>query len=337
MDTFFKDKRILVTGGTGSIGSEIVRQLLAFEPAVVRVFSRSEHTQHLMSGAHHGRKLRFLLGDVRDVSRLAMAVKDVDIVFHAAALKQVPVCEYNPFEAVKTNVIGTQNLIEVCMNAEVSRVIAISTDKAVSPINTMGATKLLGERLITSANLYRGRRDITLASVRFGNVIGSRGSVIPTFARQIRAGGPVTVTHKKMTRFFMTISEAVSLVLQAGMAAAGGEVFILKMPVFRITDLIDILIKELAPKYGHDPKSIKIESIGLRAGERLYEELLTREEGMYTRETENMYILNPMAPALAEPPEFSYNSHDQAPISKKKLHEILSREGIFSDSCIFDK
>ena len=334
MQDFYRGKRVLVTGGTGSIGSEIVRQVLAFEPEVVRVFNRSEHSQHLLAETlmrEYGRRVRLLLGDVRDLARLKMAVKEIDIVFHAAALKQVPVCEYNPFEAVKTNVMGTQNVIDACMEDKVERMISVSTDKAVSPVNTMGATKLLGERLVTSANLYRGRRNIVLASVRFGNVLGSRGSVIPRFARQIRDGGPVTVTHEQMTRFFMTIPQAVELVLKAGMAARGGEVFILKMPVFRIMDLVDILIQELAPRYKRKPAGIQIKTIGLRPGERLFEELVTPAEAAFVRETHDMYILDAGKPGEAAPAgEFSYNSQGIEPVSKDELHRILEQDNIFN-------
>lgn len=330
MENLFRGKRILVTGGTGSIGREIVRQLLGFGPEVVRVLSRSEHSQYEMAEEfrEHGRALRFFVGDVRDAGRLRLAITDVDIVFHAAALKHVPICEYNPFEAVKTNVLGTQNLIEAAMNERVARLVAVSTDKAVSPINTMGATKLLAERLVTSANLYKGRRDIKLASVRFGNVMGSRGSVIPAMISQIQRGGPVTITHPDMTRFFMTISEAVSLVLKAARIMRGGEVYILKMPVLKIADLAEILISEMAPRFGARPSDIAVETTGLRPGERLYEELLTRDESHYMQEHDDMYELNPNTPASAVPGSSCLSSDNAKPLSKDDIILLLKRENI---------
>jgi FlaA1/EpsC-like NDP-sugar epimerase len=337
MQQFFKGKRILVTGGTGSVGSEVVRQALACGPAVVRVFSRGEHGQYRMQEEfrEHGARLRFLVGDVRDAARVALAVDGIDVVFHAAALKHVPVCEYNPFEAVKTNVMGTQNLIDACMAAGVGRMITVSTDKAVSPINTMGATKLLAERLTAAANLYKGGRDIRFASVRFGNVLGSRGSVVPRFARQVRSGGPVTITHENMTRFFMTIPQAVSLVLESCMAMRGGEVFILKMPVFRILDLVDILIQELAPRLGRDPAAIEKTIVGLRPGERLYEDLLTQEEALYVQETGSMYVLEHGAPRRDPHQARAYRSADQQPVSKEQLRDFILKEKILDDPALF--
>ncbi|MCK4719883.1 SDR family NAD(P)-dependent oxidoreductase, partial [bacterium] len=193
LESAYSGKRILVTGGTGSIGSEIVEQLLEYHPSVVRIFSRNENNQYEAQRKWvKNKNLRFLLGDIRDKERLSRACEDIDIIFHVAALKHVPACEYNPFEAVLTNVIGTQNLVDVALDHEVDKVIAINTDKSVSPINTMGATKLLSEKLIIAANLYKGSHRTRFASVRFGNVIGSAGSVLPLFIQQIKNGGPVT-------------------------------------------------------------------------------------------------------------------------------------------------
>lgn len=195
MENIFKDKKIIVTGGTGSIGSEIVRRVLQYDPEVVRILSRDESKQfELEQEIGDLENVRFLIGDVRDKDRLNRAFEDVDIVFHAAAMKHVPACEYNPFEAVKTNVVGTQNVIDAALDNGVGKVIAISTDKAASPINTMGATKLLAEKQIIDANFYKGHRKTVFSCVRFGNVMGSRGSVIPLFEKQIKNGGPVTVT-----------------------------------------------------------------------------------------------------------------------------------------------
>jgi len=296
MRRVFKDKRILVTGGTGSIGRELVRQLLKYEPEVVRIFSRNENNQFFFQRELGERRdVRFLIGDVRDKERLMRACDYIDIIFHAAALKHVPFCEYNPFEAVKTNVIGTQNIIEVAMEQDVERVIAINTDKSVSPINTMGATKLLSEKLITAANKYKGRRRTIFATVRFGNVVGSSGSVLPLFVEQIKQGGPVTITDPEMARFVMTIPEAVNLVLKAAAKAQGGEIFILKMPALKIVDLANALREELLDGKSGD---VEIKFVGRRPGEKIEEELLTAEERPYTREEDDMFIFDPFGDVI---------------------------------------
>ena len=235
--------------------------------------------------------VRFLIGDVRDKDRLDRAFEDIDIVFHAAAMKHVPACEYNPFEAVKTNVLGTQNVIDAALDNDVGKVIAISTDKAASPINTMGATKLLAEKLIIDANFYKGHRKTVFSCVRFGNVMGSRGSVIPLFEKQIRNGGPVTVTDPKMTRFMMTIPQAVDLVFKATKMTQGGEIFIFKMPVVKLGDLAQVMIENLAPRCGHKPEEIRINTIGIRNGEKMYEHLMNEEEARYAYETEDMFVV----------------------------------------------
>lgn len=292
--SFFAGKTILVTGGTGSIGSEIVRQLLALKPKVVRVLSRDEHKQFLMSQElGEGDDIRYFIGDVRDLPRLQRAMEDVDYVFHCAAYKHVPQCEYNSFEAVKTNVLGTQNVIDAARDRGVQRVLLVSTDKAAHPSNVMGATKLLSEKLMSSAMESVGSRGVRFASVRFGNVIGSRGSVIPTFTEQIRKGGPVTITDPAMTRFFMSIPEAVNLTFSAMEQMEGGEIFVLKMPVVRLGDLANVLIEELAPRFGHEPKAIEQTTVGIRPGERMHETLMTDDEAQYATETESMFVVRP--------------------------------------------
>lgn len=288
---FYTGKVILVTGGAGSIGSEIVKKLLEYEPKVVRVFDNNETGLFELQQELQNENLRMFVGDIRDKERCKRAVEDVDIVFHAAALKHVPLCEYNPIDAVKTNVIGTQNIIEVVMDEEAEKVITISTDKVANPANVMGATKLLAERLTTSANFYKGKRKTIFSCVRFGNVLGSRGSVVPIFKKQIDAGGPVTLTSQNMTRFIMSISEAVTFILKAAEMAQGGEVFILKMPAIKIIDLAEVMIQELAAKNGYDPKNIELKIIGNRAGEKLYEELLTEDEAMMTQEKNEALIM----------------------------------------------
>jgi UDP-N-acetylglucosamine 4,6-dehydratase len=286
----FKDQRILVTGGTGSIGREIVRQLLEYNPKVIRILSRNENNQfnEFQKLGHLG-NVRFLIGDVRDKERLRRACEDIDIVFHTAALKHVPFCEYNPFEAVKTNVIGTQNLIEVGLEVGAKKVVAINTDKSVAPINTMGATKLLAEKLIIAAQEYKGESETSFCSVRFGNVIGSDGSVLNTFIAQAQQGGPLTVTDPGMCRFIMTIPEAVGLVLRASILSKGGEVFILKMPALKVIHLAEVIIEEIAPH-----ENIKIAITRPRPGEKLHEELVTKEESPYTIEHDGMFILRPL-------------------------------------------
>ena len=292
--TIFEDKQILITGGCGSIGSEIVRQLLRHAPYRVKVFSNDETSQfYLQEELKEHKNVRYLLGDIRDKDRLERAVEDMDIIFHAAALKHVPACEYNPFEAVKTNVIGTQNLLEVALNEEVDKVIFISTDKASNPINTLGATKLLAEKLVFAANYYKGVRKTVFSSLRFGNVFNSEGSVAPLFKRQIQKGGPVSITDPNMSRFMMSMNQAVNLVFKATEMAQGGEVFIFKMPAFRLGDLVEVMIEKLAPKYGYKSEEIRTETIGIRAGEKLYEELMTEEESRWAQETESMFIVQP--------------------------------------------
>lgn len=266
MKDIFNDKAILVTGGTGSIGSEIVRQILECSPRVIRVYSRDETKQlELQKEIGIKKNVRFLLGDIRDKERLQKAIEDIDFVFHVAALKHVPACEYNPFEAVKTNVLGTQNLIEVALAENVEKFISISTDKAVNPMSTMGATKLLSERLIQSASQYRGKKRTLFSCVRFGNVLASRGSIIPMLLYQIRSGNSITITDKRMTRFLMSIPQAVRLVIKSIEIAKGGEIFILKMPTVRIIDLIRVFIEEFNRKNSFR-KKIKIEEDKKRPG-----------------------------------------------------------------------
>jgi UDP-N-acetylglucosamine 4,6-dehydratase/5-epimerase len=288
----FRNKNILITGGTGTIGKEIVKRLFKLSPKTIRIYSRDETEQFYMKNELNNHpKLRFLVGDVRDKERLKLAMNDINVVFHTAALKHVESCEYNPFEAVKTNVIGIQNIIDTALESNVERVIYTSSDKAANPNNTMGATKLLGERLMISANFFKGKKKTIFASVRFGNVMGSRGSVIPLFKKQIRSTKTITITNPEMTRFMMTMTQAIDLVFKCTKLATGGEIFILKMPVLRLKDLAKIIIDEYTPKFNIDPKSIMIKEIGIKNGETMYEELMTEEESMRALETKNMFII----------------------------------------------
>lgn len=343
-DDFYSGKKALVTGGTGSIGSEIVRQLLQRDAAVVRIFSRDE-TKHYMLKEELGDRLdvRYLVGDVRDKDRLQRAMAGIDIVFHAAALKHVPLCEYNPFEAVQTNVGGAQNVINAAMDAGVKRVIAISTDKAVNPINTMGATKLLAERVFIAADLWAPR--VCMACVRFGNVIGSRGSIVPLVKSQIARGDPVLVTDPRMTRFMMSIREAASLVLEAGRLATGGEVFILKMPVVRLEDLIHVLIERFAGKDALKHGKIKTKIIGPRPGEKQHQELLMLDEPRRALDKGKMLVVYPhhriernpeLKKELAIPPEergivaAMYESDKAKPLTRDEIAALLDRAGVES-------
>jgi len=334
---FFKNKDILVTGGCGSIGSGIVKRLLKFDVKRIRVFDNRESAQFYLQEElkEYKKKLRTLIGDIRDKERLKWAMKGVDIVFHCAALKHVPLCEYNPFEAVATNVYGTQNLIDVARDENVEKFILISTDKAVNPINTMGATKLLAEKLVLNASL--GEVKTLFSCVRFGNVLNSEGSVIPLFIKQIKKGGPVTITSQDMVRFFMTMKEAVDLILIAAKIMKGREIFILKMNAMRIIDLAEVMIEELAPKYGFNSKKIKIKSIGVRPGEKFYECLMTEEEASNVEEYKNMFILRPgiVTPHYIStfssfkkiPPKF-YNARKAKLLSKEEIRDLLKKENI---------
>jgi UDP-N-acetylglucosamine 4,6-dehydratase len=322
---FYAGKVILVTGGAGSIGSEIVKNLLKYEPKVVRVFDNNETGLFELQQELQKEKLRMFVGDIKDKARCRKAIEDVDIVFHSAALKHVPLCEYNPFEAVKTNVIGTQNMIDAAIDEEVEKFFTISTDKAVNPVNVMGATKLLAERLTVSASFYKGERKSTFSCVRFGNVLGSRGSVVYVFKEQIKAGGPVTLTNKNMTRFVMSISEAANLILKAAEMAQGGEIFILKMPALKIIDLAEVMIQELASKDGYDPKNIELEIIGNRGGEKLYEELLTDDEAMMTYEKNEALIMTsrPINNAHFGKKPQRYTSNNARLLTKAEIKRLL--------------
>ena len=333
-------KAILITGGTGSIGREIVREILKFEPTVVRILDIDETKLfELEEELKNYSDLRFLLGDIRDKDRLKRAMEGIDIVFHAASLKHVQSCEYNPFEAVKTNAIGTQNLIDVCMDEEVEKVIFTSSDKAVNPSNVMGATKLLAERLIISANYYKGVRKTIFSSVRFGNVLGSRGSIIPLFKKQIEKGGPITITNNKMTRFIMSMHDAINLLFKASELAQGGEILVFKMNALKITDLAEIMMEELAPNYGYSPNEIKTEIIGTKPGEKLYEELMTEDEAMRALESEDMFIVLPELrelspiykssyPSVSEAEIKAYTSKDTEHLAKEEIKEILYKENL---------
>lgn len=287
-DASLRNLRILITGGTGSFGQEFIRTLLkSHSPERVVVYSRDELKQFEMAQKFPHAEfpaLRFFLGDVRDKERLCQAMEGVDTVVHAAALKQVPAAEYNPFECIKTNVLGAQNVIDAAMAGGVSRVVALSTDKAAAPINLYGATKLCSDKLFVAANNYRGHRDIKLSVVRYGNVMGSRGSVIPFFLER-RKTGVLPITDERMTRFNITLQEGVDLVLQALRDMWGGEIFVPKIPSYRITDVAEAVGPEC-----------RREVVGIRPGEKLHEEMITETDGINTLEFPNHYVIQSAMP-----------------------------------------
>ncbi len=280
------DKTILVTGGTGSFGKRFVRTILArCKPRKLIIFSRDELKQHEMRRQYPdspGSFVRYFIGDVRDRDRLMRAFHGVDMVVHAAALKQVPACEYNPFEAVQTNIIGAQNVVDTAIDCGVKRVIALSTDKAVNPVNLYGATKLVAEKLFVQGNSYARMGGTRLSCVRYGNVVGSRGSVIPLFKEQ-RKTGRVTVTDLRMTRFWITLEQGVDFVLRCAAQMHGGEVFVPKVPSMRITDLAEAV----AP-------GCRIELLGIRPGEKVHEVLVAEDEARQTVELDDMYVITPL-------------------------------------------
>jgi len=288
----FKGKVILVTGGTGSIGSALVRRLLKENPKVIRIYSRDEGKHfELQNELPKDANIRFLIGDVRDRERLRFAMQGVDIVFHCAAMKHVPYCEYNPFEAIKTNVQGTQNLIDISLEENVEVFVNVSTDKAAQPFSTMGASKLLAERLVSAANYYKGKRRTIFTSVRFGNVIGTRGSIFDLLIRKIKNREPLPITHPKMTRFFMSIEKAVELILKSTQIAQGGEVFVLKMKSVTLGELFETFIEVFAPLFGYKKEEIKIVEIGPRPGEKFHETLISPEESEWTLEIDDLFII----------------------------------------------
>ena len=329
----FEGKKILITGGTGSLGSALTSRLLNEGVDTIRIFSRNENKQITMSSKFNDDRLRFLLGDIRDYPRLVRAMEDIDIVFHAAALKHVPVIEYNPFEAIKTNVIGSQNVIDACLEENVSKAVAIGTDKAVSPLNTYGATKLLMEKLFVTASNYlkKERHKTKFTALRYGNVLGSSGSVIPKFIHQIQNKEKVTITDPNMTRFSITMNEALDFILNATKIAKGSEIFVPKLRAYTINDVKNALF-ELLEKTDE-------ENIGIREGEKLNEILINSDEIRYTWEYENMYmILNPSVQQHKSIDEFSnknkitdmtdYSSGNVEKISKDKMKTIIANSGL---------
>jgi len=337
MKNYFKDKRVLVTGACGTIGKELVRQLLE-DYKVKELVGIDNNESELFFLEHKFSKYSntsFFLADVRDRNKLSRKMKYINVVFHTAAFKHVILCEKSPFEAVQTNIIGVQNVIAAAIENNVERVIFTSSDKAVNPTNVMGTSKLMGERLMTAANSNMRGTGPIFSSTRFGNVLGSRGSVIPIFREQIRQGGPITLTDPEMTRFIMSIKEAVQLVIDSSFQICGGEVFITKMPVIRIKDLAEVMIQELAADYGYHPDDIIIENIGVKAGEKMYEELMNIEETRRAWELSRYFAVLPAFRGLYRDISYEYpdilsqsvtnpyHSGNETPLTKTKLISFL--------------
>jgi UDP-N-acetylglucosamine 4,6-dehydratase len=282
-----KNQTVLITGGTGSFGSRFAETILENEePAAVRIFSRDELKQsELQRRFADDDRLRYLIGDVRDLPRLTRAAKGVDVIIHAAALKQVPACEYNPFEAVQTNVIGAENVIAAAIENDVPRTLSLSTDKAVNPVNLYGATKLCAEKIVSQGNAYAADSPARFATVRYGNVVGSRGSVIPLFKQQA-ATGVLTITDERMTRFWITLEDAVQFVIDCLDRMGGGEVFVPKIPSMRVTDIAEVLAPEAERKV-----------IGIRPGEKLHEVLVTSDEARHAYDEGSHYTILPEYPS----------------------------------------
>lgn len=321
----WSDKVILVTGGTGSFGKKCIDILIKeYHPEKVIVFSRDELKQHEMRVAGYDHpSLRYFIGDIRDVERLKRALHGVDVVIHAAALKQVPACEYNPMEAIKTNVLGSGNVIDAALDMGVSRVMALSTDKAVNPVNLYGATKLAAEKLFVQSNAYAGGLATRFCCVRYGNVVGSRGSVVPVFLKQ-RESGKITITDERMTRFWISLEQGVRFVIRCAEQMQGGEVFVPKIPSMKVLDLA----KAVAP-------DARVEVIGIRPGEKLHEMLISEDESRTTVELDDMFVVQPAEAywfgrgwekiGKNLPDGFHYASNDNSQwLSVPQLQEIIA-------------
>ena len=324
---FLKNKNILVTGGTGSFGKKFIDKILNTSGAKkIIVYSRDEQKQFHLQQKYKSKNLRFFIGDIRDKPRLDFATREVDIIIHAAALKHVEISEYNPFEFVKTNILGSQNVIDCAIENKVKKVLALSTDKASSPLNLYGATKLTADKLFIAANNFKGGRDIRFSVVRYGNVLGSRGSVVPLFLKQKKLGLDLTLTNKNMTRFNITLDDAVGYVLNSLKVMMGGEIFVPKLKSYKILDMAKAI-----------SANTKIKIIGTRSGEKLHEEMISVADSINTIETSNSYIILPnsrystskkifekkYSKSKRVEKNFSYNSLNNKFLSNIELKKII--------------
>ena len=324
----FENKTVVVTGGLGSIGSELVDQILIHNPKQVRIYDNRETEIFYARQKYRNNNVRVIFGDIRDKKKLMRAIKGADIIYHAAAMKHVPVCEIDPFEAVKTNVIGTQNVIECALENNIKKMILISTDKAVNPSNVMGATKLLAEKLVSSVYNYKGGCETEFGIVRFGNVLASRGSVLEIWEQYIKKNLPISITNPNMTRFFMTIPDAVRLIFEATRYAKTGETFILKMPSLRLNHLAEVFleIKNMPNNF--------FNIVGLRKGEKMHEELVLLSDDSIIMENENLFLIPPFISNLTQ----DYNENQEFE-RIKSLGFNQVRTTHFSSNCpnILDK
>lgn len=334
-------KTVLITGVCGTVGQELLRQVAANSPGEIIGLDNNESALFFLRESYAANpSVELFVADIRDRESMTQRMRGIDIVLHAAALKHVFICEQSPRDAVHTNIMGTQNVIDAAIVNGVKRVLFTSSDKAVNPTNVMGTSKLMAERLMSANNAMRRANGPVFASTRFGNVLGSRGSVIPLFMRQIAAGGPITITDTSMSRFIMSLEDAVGLVVSSAFLAHGGEVFVTKMPVLRIIDLAEVMIEELAPRFGRRPAEIAIEIVGTRPGEKLYEELLNDEETRRTVETNDFFVILPALKPHYETVQYAYlgmlenrvdrpyNSAMVAPMSKEEIRRYLGRHNL---------
>lgn len=338
----WQGSRVLVTGAAGTVGRELMRQVLNHRPTEVIGLDNNESALFFLRENYRLEpRIRLALGDIRDRDTMIAKTRGVDVVLHAAALKHVILCEEAPQDAVQTNILGTQNVIHAAIANGVKRVLFTSSDKAVNPSNVMGTSKLMGERLMTAANAHRRSGDPIFVSTRFGNVLGSRGSVIPLFRQQIAAGGPVTLTDRHMTRFIMTLAEAVRLTMDSVWLAHGGEVFVTKMPIARIDDLAAVMIEEISPRYGYAASAIDVQEIGSKAGEKLYEELMNEEEIRRTLELDRYFVVLPAFRSVYQEIDYrfetvqgevdrAYNSALEPPLTREALRAYLREHNLLT-------
>ncbi|MFW0778078.1 MAG: polysaccharide biosynthesis protein [Rickettsiales bacterium] len=338
---FFAGKCVAVTGAAGTVGKELIRQLLSLDVAEVIALDNNENALFYLSEQYRDEpRMHAFVSDIREYIGLRRFFEGVDYVFHTAALKHVPSCERSPLETIETNIQGTSNVVQAAIHAGVKKVLFTSTDKAVNPTNVMGTSKLMAERVITSASaLCRAHQDVAFASSRFGNVLGSAGSVIPLFIEQIKSGKPITLTDPKMIRFVMTLRSAVDLMLETMRQFKGGEVFVMKMPVVNLKDLADTLIEAVAPVYGFSPSAIETKIIGSRPGEKLYEEVMTEEEVGRTLEIKDFMVIRPAFESQFKACEYNYEGgqtltkdhykpENQPLLSKEQIFKLLMEEGV---------
>jgi FlaA1/EpsC-like NDP-sugar epimerase len=337
---FLSGKRVMVTGACGTVGRELIAQLISrFDLESLTGIDHNESGLAVFEDQHRNTpKLRFLLADVRDTAAMLRVLRDVDVLFHAAGYKHVHVCERSPLEAIQTNVLGVQNVIQAALENGIQRLVFTSSDKAVNPTSVMGTSKLMGERLITAAAVDQHNAGAVFLSVRFGNVMGSRGSVIPIFQDQIRNGGPLTLTHPGMTRFVMSLADAVRLVIESTVLAQAGDVLITKMAAIRIVDLATVVVREFAPLCGRSVDEIEVKIVGPKPGEKLYEELMNEEETRRSFELDRYFVVRPALssqrtdkesyPTLQKPVSKPYNSANVPPLSQDELIRFLHENGL---------